>query len=191
MEKRKLIETIFNFIVITLFMAAGITVLVLRSLSEGYDEILLSTVLFIAGGCKLIVYFINRGYRNPRNITLISSIAMIGLGLIILLSGRNMEILCFGWGIMEVVLGAIEVHIDLIEIREDRLAIAELVVNLGSMIFGILLCIELFHGLTVHLIFLGISLILLSVIATLKTIRFLIADKKERDAKKQPVENKE
>lgn len=179
MEKKKIFEIILNFVVTGLFLGAGITVLLLRGLNPEYDEVLLSTVLFIAGGIKLIIYFINKGFRNPRNITLISSLAMIGLGLVFLLSHRDIEQICFGWGVMEIVLGSIEVHIDLLEIKEDKLAIAELVVNVGTILFGVLLCIKLFEGLTGHLIFLGTSLILLAVIALLKTIRFIKGGNKE------------
>ena len=173
MKTSTIVQIILNSIIITLFLGSGITVLLLRHFANGYDKYLLGTTLIVSGTAKLIIYYLNKGHKNPRNITIISSGVMIALGALFFISNRDMEMLCFGWGVTEIVLGLIEVYIDLLEVKEDKIAILELVVNATTIVFGALLCINLSNGLTVHLIFLGISLILLAIIAFLKLIRKL------------------
>lgn len=173
MKTSKVLELILNIIVVLLFLGAGITVLLLRRLSEEYDSILLGTVLIVVGSARGVIYIISKGYKYRRNITFITSLAMIGLGIVFLVSDRDIETLCFGWGMMELILGSIEVYIDVLELKEDKIAIAEMAINLGTIVFAILLCIKMSEGLTGHLIFLGISLILLAALQTFKLIRSL------------------
>ena len=178
MKHLNILQIILNILVIVIFLGSGIAILILRGVAEEYDAFVLGMTLLIAGFAKGFIYFINKGFTYNRNITIISSAVMIGLGFVFLFSGRDIEMLCFGWGIMEIVLGAIEVYIDLLEIKEDKIAYLELVVNSATILFGILLCINLTDGLTVHLIFVGISLILLSINAINKFIRLLRTNNK-------------
>lgn len=173
MKSSKIVQIILNVIVIALFLGAGVTVLVLRRLAESYDSLLLGTVLLVVGGVKGAIYIISKGYKYHRNITFVSALAMISLGIVFLVSDRDMETLCFGWGMMELVLGAIEVYIDILEIKETKIAFAEMAINIGTIVFAILLCIRMSAGLTGHLIFLGVSLILLAALQTFKFIRSL------------------
>ena len=181
MKPITIFHIVLNVIIITLFLTSGITVLLLRQFADDYNRILLGTTLLVAGIVKFIIYFLNKGYKNPRNITIITSIIMIALGIIFFASKKEVEMLCFGWGVVEIVLGLIEVYIDILEIREDKIAILEMVINTATIVFGVLLCIKLSDGLSVHLIFLGISLILLAVIALLKLIRRLKASQPQKD----------
>ena len=181
MKPITIFQIILNIVIITLFLTSGITVLLLRQFAEEYNRILLGTTLIVAGAVKFIIYFLNKGYKNPKNITIITSIIMISLGVIFFVSEKEIEMLCFGWGVIEIVLGLIEVYIDILEIKEDRIAIFEMVVNVATIVFGVLLCINLSNGLSVHLIFLGISLILLAIIALLKLIRRLKEPQNEKE----------
>ncbi len=173
MKTSKVIEIILNVIIITLFLGSGIAVLIARYFAAEYDKFFLGTTLMITGGAKLVIYFLNKGYHNPRNITIITALIMISLGILFFAGNQSIEMLCFGWGVTEIVLGMIEVYIDILEIREDKIAALEMVVNFSTIVFGVLLCINLSEGLTTHIIFLGISLILLSIISALKLYRQL------------------
>ena len=173
MKTRSVIHIILNCLIITIFLGTGIAVLLLRHFADKYDAILLGTILLITGGSRAVIYYINKGYKYTRDITIISSLIMIGLGLVFLLSGRDMEMLCFGWGVMEIVLGCIEVYIDMLEVKETKVAWLELIVNIATIVFGALLCIKLSAGLTVHIIFIAVSLFLLAIIALTKFLKSL------------------
>lgn len=174
MDTKKTLPIILNSIIIALFLASGIITLVLRSSADSYNNILLGSILLVVGFSKAVIYYINLGFKNKHNVSIIGAVLMIGLGFVFLFGNKETEMLCFGWGIMEIALGLIEVYVDVIEIRENnKIAILEVIVNTATIVFGVLLCIHLSSGLTVHLIFLGISLILLGVIATIKLISSL------------------
>ena len=173
METKRLFKIILNCLIITLFIGAGITILILRSIADSYTHILLGTILIIAGGSRAAIYYINSGYKYTRNISNITSFLMICLGVVFLIGNRDIEMLCFGWGVMEIAIGLIEVYIDILEVKETKIAWLEMIVNIGTIIFGVLLCLKLSDGLTGHIIFLGISLIFLGIIAIVKFISFL------------------
>ena len=72
---------------------------------------------------------------------------------------------------MEIVLGSIETYIDTLQIKDkEYIAWFELVLNVATVVFGVLLCMHLSEGLTLHIIFLGISLLLHGAIALIKFI---------------------
>ena len=170
MKSSRLLQIILNCLIITIFIATGIVVLILRHNVEVYDNIILGIILFIAGGSRLVIYFLNKGYKYSKDISFISSAIMIGLGFVFLFSKKDIEMLCFGWGIMEIVLGLIEVYIDVLEVKEKKLAWFEMAVNVGTIVFGVLLCIKLSEGLTGHIIFLATTLFLHAIITTIKFI---------------------
>lgn len=183
MNTKKLFHIILNCLIITIFIGTGIAVLVLRHFANNeYDVVLLGTILIVVGVARAIIYYLNKGYKYPKDITIVSAIIMIGLGIVYLVSKIQIEVLCFGWGIMEIVLGSIETYIDTLEIRERKyIAWFELVVNVATIVFGILLCIHSVEGLTLHIIFLGISLFLYGAIASLKFIGSLKKEKNKKE----------
>lgn len=171
MKTSRIVQIILNCLIIAIFLAAGAVILILRHFAYEYDVVLLGTILLISGAARAVVYFINKGYKHPRDITLISSIIMIGLGVVYIVSKKDVEVLCFGWGIMEIVLGSIESYIDTLQIKDkEYIAWFELVLNVTTVVFGILLCMHLSEGLTLHIIFLGISLLLYGTIALIKFV---------------------
>lgn len=171
MKLSKVIRNVLSLLEVVLFIAAGITVLLLRGAGVQYDRVILGTILIITGSCKFAVFFIEQAYKLPSNFLLISAILMIGFGFIFLFSGTEMETLCFGWGIMEIALGAVEIQTSLFEVKEDKFQIVEIAIALGNIVFGVLLCVRLSNGLNGHLIFMGISFILTGILYLFKHIK--------------------
>ena len=121
MKTKRLFHIILNCLIITIFIGTGIAVLVLRYFANNdYDVVLLGTILIVVGVARAIIYYLNQGYKYPKDITIVSAIIMVGLGIVYLVSKIQIEVLCFGWGIMEIVLGSIETYIDTLEIREKK-----------------------------------------------------------------------
>ena len=171
MKTKKLFQYILTSLVILLFIGAGVTVLVLKGVHSEYDKDVLGIILIVVAACKLAICLLNKTFKQSSNFILISSGIMLALGLIFLLSDISIEILCFGWGIMEIVLACVEIQTSIFEIKEDKLQICEIAIAGGSLLFGIILCIKLVNGLNGHLIFMSISLFLMAI---LTLVRFIL-----------------
>lgn len=161
MKSRFVLQLIINSIIVLLFLGAGISVFILNHTAEEYSYILLGTISIIVGVCKGVIYLLNGGIHNHKNVTFVTSAGMIFLGLFFFLGNKDIATLCFGWGLMELMIGLIEVYIDILETSEGKkTAPFEMMVNIGTIVFAILLCIKTGDGLKAHLIFLSISLVL-------------------------------
>ena len=171
MKNKNLLHNILDWVGFVLFLAAGAAVLALKFLYPNNEVKILGTIILIAGFAKLAVYLLVYLKKNPRSVLFISAAAFIVLGFIYTFSGYDYELLCFGWGIVDIVLGVVEIFTSAFELKEDKMQWFEMAIATGGMVFGILLTIELAHGLNAHIIYLGISLILLgALIAAEKVI---------------------
>ena len=151
---------IINLIGSILFVAAGVTVLVLRHINPEYDATLLGTRLLVAGFVELFVYASHYSFKNPSNMFIIAGGIKVAFGFVFLFTSRDIDSLCFAWGIADIIIACTEIFIICREIKHHPMKAFEIAVAIGDLIFGIILCVKLSHGLTGHLIFLGISLII-------------------------------
>ena len=179
MEKHSLLRSILHWVCVFLFMAAGIAVLILRHLNPTHPTNILGIIVLIAGCVKVAIYWLFYFKRNPRSVLLLSGLAFIILGIVFLLGDYPYEALCLTWGILDIVLGLVEIFTSIFELKEDKLQIAEILVAAGGIVFGVLLTIELAHGLAAHIIYLGISLILLACILVAEFIIHKVKGHKE------------
>lgn len=162
---------IINWICVALFLAAGIVVLILKhNAAEVYDGIILGAVLIVGGSVKILVYLFSKCYKEPIDISAVVGIVMVALGFVFMFSRYDIETLCFGWGILEVIASGIEIHQNALRVKKHRLAIVEIVISVGCLVFAIILCIKNTEALNEHLIFMGISLILLAINQTIAAV---------------------
>lgn len=180
MKTRHVIDVILSFTVVILFIAAGLTSIIFKNFYESYDGIILGTVLSVAGSARIISYLIRKGWKKASNLNLVTGIAMIALAIVFFLDKFDIQMLCFGWGIMEIVLGLIEIQVAIYQMRKEKIAILEALISIGSIVFGILLCLKLYSGLGGHLIYLGISFILMAALELTVTIRTLRINSKKK-----------
>ena len=179
MKKEKLLHQILDWFGFVLFLASGIAVLVLKFLFPNNEVQILGAIILIAGFAKLMVYLAVYLKKNPRSVLIIGAIAFIVLGFIFIFSGYDYSLLCFAWGIVDIVLGVVEIFTSAFELKEDKMQWAEIAIAAGGLVFGILLCIELGHGLAGHIIYLGISLILLASLILIEKIIHKVKGYKE------------
>lgn len=179
MSKRGLLITIFDWFSAFLFLATGIVVLILRHNASVYDHIILGSVTLIVGFVKIATYFMSCAFKDPKDISIIVGGAMVALGFIFIFSDYDIASLCFGWGILEIVASGIEIHQKSQMIKHEPLSIVEVVIAVGSLAFAIILCIKTTDALNGHLIFLGISLILLGIYLATNRIIEIIKRKKQ------------
>ena len=163
MSKKELFIRIFDWFCVFLFLATGITVIVLKHSATEYDHIILGSVLLVVGSAKIITYFLSSSFKDPRETSVVVGAAMTALGFIFLFSTYDIASLCFGWGILEIVASGIEIHQKSQRVKKEPIVIIEIAIAVGSLIFAILLCVRTTEALNAHLIFLGVSLILISI----------------------------
>lgn len=179
MNKKLPLLLIINWFCVLLLIAAGITVIVLRHRSAQYDEIIIGSVLLVAGFTRIASYFLADIFVDPKNVSPVVGTAMVVLGFITLFGRYELETICFAWGIMELVASGIEIFQKSQHVKHEPLALIEIAIALGTLTFAIILCIKTTNGLTGHLIFLSISLILLGLYQAAGLIIKAVRGKKE------------
>ena len=170
MKAKKVINFIFNCLAIVLFLGAGIFTIIMKAVSEEYTGLILGIILLVASSAKILTYFMRLGFKTATNMTLVGGIAMVVLAIIFFLDKFDLVTLCLTWGVMEIVMGLIELQVDIFAARKEKLAIGEIVIDIGTITFGVLLTIHLEEGLNAHLIFMGLSFMMYAALYTLELI---------------------
>ena len=160
----QVLRKVANIVSSLLFLAAGITVLILRHINAEYNAQLLGAILLVSGFAELLIYAFHYAPREPSNMFVVAGGVKVAFGFIFLFTSRDMDALCFAWGIADILIAVTEIIGISKEVRHHPFKSFEIAIAIGDLVFGIILCIKLSHGLTGHLIFLGISLILYSLI---------------------------
>ena len=182
MENKKVLNIILSFIAAFLFIAAGALTIIFCSVRNfTYENMMLGIILITVSCVKIINYLFKCGYKNPNNLTLALSTASLVLGIIFLVNKVEITVLCFVWGFYEITSSCVEIYIAANEIKHNRLAIMEVAIEIATIVFGILLCIKLEHGLTGHLLFLTISMFLYAILVLLEIAPELSKKKKENE----------
>lgn len=174
MNGKRLIDNILNWLSVAAFLGCGIAVLIMRALAEGYDKTLCGTLLIIMGAARLIVYVANYVRTKPDNPNIISGLSMLAMGIVFIFTPYDIEMLCFAWGVMDIILGAVEALSSAMLVRVSKLEIIDILCAAGGIAFGIILCIKLYEGLTGHIIFLGASFIVLGFALAVHNILHLV-----------------
>ena len=179
MKKHGILEIVLHWLCVAIFIGGGIAVLILRHMNPTYEPKMLGVLILVAGIVKVLAYLLFYLRKNPRSVVVISGVSFVILGTLFLVDKYDFEALCLAWGLLDITLGIVEIFTSIFELKEDKLQIFEILVALGGLVFGVLLTIELAHGLTAHIIYLGISLILLACILIAEFIIHKVKGHKE------------
>ena len=170
MDKKSL-RVVFATISAVLYIAAATTIIVLCIINQFvYSELVLGIILITISLIKTIEWLLSGKHKNKYSVSLPFNTVSLILGILFLVGRIDMPILCFGWGILEIICSLIELQFTIPLIKKHKLCILEIFISVVSLIFGILLCIRLQHGLTVHLIYLSISLVLMAISTILNAV---------------------
>ena len=168
---KKITSLVFGIISAVLFIGAGTTVLVLSLINQfQFTGLILGIILLVVSIIRIIDFIISKKHKDRHNVALLFAIALIVIGILFIAEARELSVLCFGWGVIDIVLSLIEIQFAIPEIKHNKLCILEVAISTGELLFGILLCIKLENALTGHLIYLSISLFLLAVLAILEEL---------------------
>ncbi len=170
MIKNPVIIQMLRWLSVVLFLTAGVLVITLRHTQNIEDTLILGIILLVVGGIKLSTYFLVRMKEQPSDLMVATGISSIILGIIFLVSDYDLSSLCLAWGIVEIILPLLEINQDIVHLKHNKLVLIEIFISLGTLTFGILLCIHSKEGLNAHLIYLSISLFLTTVYEALSII---------------------
>ena len=170
MKKHAVLIQIIRWFIVIAFLVSGILVITLRHTQNIEDTIILGVILLVVGVVRLLTFFLSKLKENPKDVTLVSGITAIVLGIVFLVSNYDLSALCLAWGVAEIILSTIEIVHKSFEVKENKLSLIEIAVSTGTLVFGILLCIHNTEGLNVHLIYLSISLLLTALYEVLEII---------------------
>lgn len=105
---------------------------------------------------------------KKKTIALPISIINFATGLIFIFSNLDVNTMCFIWGLLDIISSSLLIYEKVSVIKQNKLNILKIIVYIGEITFGVLLCIKMEGGIRGHLIFLGISLILDIILLTLE-----------------------
>ena len=177
MNKTQKLFTIAEFASNFILLALGVFILVFKQVSTLNEYKTVAIILFVGGGAKLALYSTYSFYLGTwREITSIVSGALkIVLGVMFLNSissdpKYSAEAVCLAWGMSDIALSSIEFIMDGIDYFEDKTKAVEGAIDIGEVIFGIIICIKLVHGINGHIIFMAIAFIAYALLYTMKTL---------------------
>lgn len=160
MKKNLLTQITYSFLLV-FYVVVGILTIVMSG--EAYEKtpIFCGMLVLLSSIVHIVLYFLKDGLKNSsKSYFLVIGIVGLALGIIFMASDEvTIEQICFYWGILDIVRGALEIKGHLPEIKINKLVIVEILISLGDIILGILLCIHLKHGIELHLIYLGAAFI--------------------------------
>ncbi len=123
--------------------------------------------VLIAISIPLILLFLaQEGFKKPLKIPYFGlAILSIALGILIICVGDpSIFHMCALWGVYSLLLAIYTIIDSFIEIKHSRIEIIEIIICAVDIVFSILLIIRADGSVNAHLIFIGISFILKSVI---------------------------
>jgi len=186
MSKLQKLFTVLEFVSNFILLAAGVFILVFKQVSTINEYQTVAIILFVGGGAKLVLYSTYSFYKGTfREITSIVSgalkivLACMFLNAISANPKYTAEMICLGWGLSDIALSTVEFIMDALDYFEDKTKAVEGCIDIGEVIFGILICIELVHGINGHVIFMAVAFIAYSLLYTMKTIYKLKVKREE------------
>lgn len=177
MKARLIISKIFEILVPVLYLTVGAAILIFGfRYRDNYTARLCGIMLIAGAGCRLFKFLVNREFFDVHTIDLSFSLISIAIAFIFIFDD-NIEQVCLIWGLLEILNGGIELGTDLREIRERPLIWVSIVISLGEIVFGTLLCIHGEHGIFVHLIYMAATFIITAGLVVLELIQKSIKGK--------------
>ena len=150
-EKLRKFNTIAS--IVTLFVLA-VTMLVLAFIPIERDHNYLGVIIITSSIVHLATFSIGGGFRNKNKIIDFTFfILAIIVSLVFFIFGQiSIQIMCIIWGGFDILRNVAHLISSIIEVRENKLEIMEMVAAVMEIIFSILLIFEKDAGITVHLV---------------------------------------
>lgn len=152
MSKVGLFRKIFNYIISTIF----IVLMIMHFIANPeYTSQIISLFMIIAGLIKIAYILLTGEYHDKTRLhEIISAGLLVILGIIYILNKTNSSIVCLSYGLIDAADGIAGTVCTAYIVDREKITIVELLISIGDIIFGTLLCAEKAEGMRAHLIFL-------------------------------------
>ena len=165
MKKSKKLNILYLCLVL-LYLAIGIFVLVFANEAREKNNVILGVLILLSSIPHLLIFVLQGGLKNERKYSfLFFSLIGIVIGLVtIFRSSISLDKVCVIWGCFDICRSAFEIADIIPEIKEHKwLELIELLISIGEIAIAILLIIDEFEGIRLHLIYFGVVFIVSAV----------------------------
>ena len=149
-----------------MYLAIGVFVLVFANETREKNNVILGILILLSSIPHLLIFVLQGGLKNGRKYSyLFFSIIGICIGLVtIFKTSISLDKVCVMWGCFDICRSSFEIADTIPEIKKHRwLELIELLISIGEIIIAILLIIDEFEGVRLHLIYFGVVFIVSAV----------------------------
>ena len=158
MKKSKKLNILYLSLVL-LYIAIGIFVLVFANDKREKNNVILGVLILLSSIPHLLIFVTQGGLKNNRKYPfLFFSLIGITIGLVtIFRTSISLDKVCVMWGCFDICRSSFEIADIIPEIKKHKwLEFVELAMSIGEIAIAILLIIDEFEGIRLHLIYFGV-----------------------------------
>lgn len=158
MKKSKKLNILYLSLVL-LYIAIGIFVLVFANEKREKNNVILGVLILLSSIPHLLIFVTQGGLKNNRKYPfLFFSLIGITIGLVtIFRTSISLDKVCVMWGCFDICRSSFEIADIIPEIKEHKwLEFIELAMSVGEIAIAILLIVDEFEGIRLHLIYFGV-----------------------------------
>lgn len=156
-DKKNLFSNIVYWFSAVFYLAMGVVAFTISHLDYTERIVLLSILILLSSVPHLLIYLANREKKSY----LIIGLVGIAFGILFLSTDLfDADEICMIWGCIDICRGLTEIINVAPSVRKHKIEWVEIVISLGDIVVGVLLCLHLSDGLRLHLIYLGIAFVI-------------------------------
>ena len=172
---------ILYLILFLIYVSVGTLVLVYSNDSREKNNVILGILILLSTLPHLILFIAQGGFKNERKYPFLMFFAIgVTIGLVtIFKSSIELNKVCVIWGCFDICRSSFEIADIIPDLKKHEwLELIELAISLGEIVFAILLIIDEFEGIRIHLIYFGTTFIVSAVKRIVQSV-IEIAEKKK------------
>ena len=156
------VRNILFYVLLLVYLGVGIYTIVISNQVNGTYPWRCGLLIMLSSIVHILLYIVKQGYKyKEKGFFLVIGLIGLALGIIFLVNKKaDIYTICLYWGLLDIVRGSLEIKDIIPELKNNKLEIVELVISIGDIVLGILLCLRQESGLQVHVIYIGASFIL-------------------------------
>lgn len=174
-------RNIIYLVTIITYLICGIVVLLCKNHIFDDGDFLIGILVLISAVPHFFIFVKKGMFKSLLNIAfLTTAIISIVFGVVFMsVSKLTIDQCCLMWGILGIVQAIIELNSAGYEVKRNKFELIEIAVSTGDIVVGILLCIHLKNGIKMHIIYFGITFLLM---ATKQFLDMVLLNEKDTDS---------
>ena len=153
---KRIAQIIYIFSII-FYLTIGIIAFVFAKPENGGNVKFLGTLILLSSVPHLLIYIID---RNKQTYLIIGLVGVVFGVTILATDVFSPDVVCMVWGAIDICRGTTEIISVAPNVRKNKLELIEILVSIGDIVIGILLCVHMSGGIVLHLVYLGIEFVI-------------------------------